>query len=210
MNVRAKMSANNAYRGQRGAEAYFSAVYEGSAELQKISENSMFGDATPSGNLSLIGDFAPEQFQQNPGTYEAPEFYIDLIPPGSDAGDFVLKVPVRKAFQSVQYQATSITAFRFVSDGALQANLYLGIINPKAVGALDAIDHADMVIRVCDGRRSEAEIAVLEKMLAQEIKNAEIHGENARYRNDGESLEHYVERFTRSTRRKLARAKGEA
>jgi hypothetical protein len=202
------MTANSITRGAKGAEVYFSAVYEGSAELQKISENSVFGDATPNGQLNLVGDFPCEIYRPVDGG-NAREFYIDLEPQGGDASDFVLKVPVRKAFQSepTQYQSTMVT-FRYVSDGAVLANLSLSIANPKAIGMLDPLDRADMIIRICDGRRSAAEIAVLEQMLANDEANARTNGVPSYYQKDF-TLEQWIERATAHNRRRLALAKGE-
>jgi hypothetical protein len=207
MIVRAKMSLQNSSRGEKGTEVFLGAVYEGSNELQQVSENAIFGEATPSGSLSLHGDFSEFPFRRGEDG-ECPEFYIDLVPSGrtQPGGSFILAVPVRMAFYSgPSYQGSTISSFRYVSDGPISVNLYLGIANPDAVKSLAQMDQARMVIRLCDGRRSAAEIAVLEKMLADETAAAK-QGVPSWCKDT--TPEEWLERCTHSTRRKLARARG--
>lgn len=218
MIIRSKLSVGSVERGHRGAQLWCNAVYEGSAELQRISENAIFGDATPNGQLNMTGDFEIAQFEPVPipGTEwkEPREIYVDLMPQGEPVGgDFIVRVPVHKAFQSAvgQYaHAAQLVNFRYVSDGQINAQLTLGVHNPPAIQTLDELDHAMMVVRICDGRRSAAEIVVLEQLVARDEAQARTNGMPSYYEAQGWDIERWVAHASSSNRRRLARAKGEA
>lgn len=208
--VRCKMTHNGvAQRGDKGAQIYMNAVYEGGGELQKISENAIFGEATPCANLALHGDFPVEAFQERDE-----EFYIDIyaVDAKPARGDFILCFPARKSYQHYD-QVNGHYQFRFAPLGEVHGDLSMYVHNPVANAWLVEHDDVVVVIRLARGRRTDREIELRQKQLDDALvsageqweRNAEFHKKN----NPDLTREEYVENWVRGHRRKLARAKGE-
>jgi|SRR6185312_2149005 len=223
MAVRAKMCCTTLTKGEHGSQMFMSAVYEGSTELQKISENAIFGDATPCGNLHLSGAL-PEGFE------EREEYYLDLAEAGSPARDGeIVEMPARKVFRSAfdpNFPASHIV-FRFaLGDGDIRGELDMSIANPAAIEMLDGETEYRFAVRLARYRAGAEEIAIREKMLAdmeecwgKEWDKPEPVGDHWRkwawrsidQRQDSPkvSREEYVAHYTRDLRRKLAIARGD-
>lgn len=193
-------------RGVKGAYAAFNAVYESNPELQKISENAIFGDATPNGNLALTGEFAVEKIIELTPVND--EWYIDLdekLPGGAS----ILTTPLRLAFQGEPSQGSGLTDFRWVGLGDVHVVLQMSIANPKAVAWLSDRHQVFMTLRHCDGLRTPDEIKILEKVLADQITHAD---ENALRYWHGKTPDEITRLKLQSTywiRKKVALAKGE-
>lgn len=199
MSVRAKMSPGSFSPGKRGAEFYLSAVYESDGELRKVSENAIFGDATPCGNLHISGDLDVSKF---PIADE--EYYVDLLdelPAGGAVVPYIVTLPVRKIYQSDQGNLPNVN-FRFIIEGGFYGSLQLTIHNPHAIGWLDSRDHLILGLMLVRGRRSDVEIAARQRQLEQ--FDAEIEGGKSWYKDHPDSAK--AERARRV--KKLARAQG--
>jgi hypothetical protein len=106
--VRAKMRCYFGEAGRLGRQASFTAVYAGSTEAQRRSENAIFGDATPAGNFYIYG--AVPEFQAER------EYYLDLMAPGESAHEgAVLALNLRKIYRSEPdpNRVTTHALFRF-------------------------------------------------------------------------------------------------
>lgn len=169
MGIRAKMKVSHGERGRSGATINFSAVWEGSQELQGLSENAMFGNASPSGHLGLDGPEVPfEKFDRKD------EYYVDVWDDGRDAGEYLISFPVRKVFQSA-HQATSPGSpvqFRFAAMAVVTAMFSIGIANPHAIGWLDDKENLTMGLKLARGRRSDREIEIRKKMLEEFVQSS--------------------------------------
>lgn len=194
MIVRCKMTCQANKRGMIGGHVQLNAVYEGSSELQKLSENSIFGDATPNGNMDLSG-LATERF------IDGEEYYIDFLGAGElpeTSGDETAAFRMRKIFRS-QFDPNwpNHASFRFaVEDSSRGGSGYLQIVNPEAVAELDKHDIFNVKIHPAVGRRSDAEIAFLEKKLEETLHLYRATTEEER------------ERAADYWRKKITRAKG--
>ena len=207
MTVRAKFYCHHIAPGATGRGISLGPVYEGSNELQKISENAIFGDATPGGSLHLAGPHL-EHFQ------EGEEYYIDLFQPGEAPavdGHVVTHCSVVKVFRSAprrpdqEWPKTDELRFVARAGSGWDLTLAMSIANPAAVAYLDQHEAFDITIRLAVGnRRSDAEIALREQMLDLAKKTVEM--------NPGTDEVHRAsqQRHIASLERKLARAKGEA
>lgn len=159
--IRAKMYCSSAANAGRPFTS-LTAVYEGSSALQKISENAIFGDATPNGSLRLdTADYGRLANQE--------EYYIDLqATEPKHAG--LLKRRMRQTFRSDYDQSeTPLVQFRFVSTEPQDANLELGIRNPAAVEYLDCHRDLWLTIVLASGRKSDEEIALRQAALAEHL-----------------------------------------
>ena len=98
--VRCKMTAQRQNGAAGSIRLWFNAVYEGSSELQKISENAIFGDASPSGSAHIDGS------QEILGRFDHDEeYYIDFregggTKIGDGAPDVLLVVDMKRSFRS--------------------------------------------------------------------------------------------------------------
>jgi hypothetical protein len=161
-NVRAKMTCFMGIADQPYMR--FGAVYEGSKELQGISENAIFGDATPSGSLQLDPADYSNRFTNGE------DYYIDLslIEPREGV---LLKRKMRLSYVTPEADRCPdcMVQFRYISTEVYNAHLEMCIRNPVAIEAL--VSHAELwlSIQVASGRRSDAEIALREKALAEHL-----------------------------------------
>ncbi len=214
MSVRAKMSCGSIDRGQIGTSLNFSAVYEGSEELQGISENAIFGKATPAGWLNIVGPADADRFKpQN-------EYYVDMVAIGGGAsisGDVSLvKSPATLVYRSDPdtNNPEAPVQFRYGMERPFSGMLDLRIANPAAIAWLDGHRDVDVMIREVRGRRSTEEIALREAEVERMAGYArDEYGKKStdRYTNvdPTHSLEEHVARRTEPYRRKLFIAKGE-
>jgi len=195
MSIRSKMHPGWAQRGANGAIINFSAVYEGDGRLQAISENSIYGDATPCGNVDIAGEFPVEQFKTGYDNW----YFVDLVQADQEPNArAILRFPVTLAYRSEPNGGA--VAFRYAIQGELRGMVVQHIKNP---GAIEWLDGREMLI--CEiiphyGRASEAEIAVRQQMLDEHIAaEGNSHWKNYQdaWKNGAADL-----------RRKLARAKG--
>ena len=218
MPVRCKMSPQGAVdRGAKGAQLCLGAVYEGSDDLMRVSENAIFGNSTPTGNLQLHGDFPVEKFSQS--WHE--EYYVDMHEPGDIAAlmgsDYLITFPARKFYQSQpathNANESPCVTFRYAPLGDVSGCLWLGIKNPAAVEWLDSRENLVIGIKLARGRRSDAEIALREKQLEDGIKASKAYWEKNKdhyLRNDPSATEEkHVFAQTEHYRRKLELARGE-
>lgn len=173
--VRAKMQAQ-LMKGQHGHKLWFNAVWEGSMELQGVSENAIFGNSSPSGSLTLDAPMFPEVVAR---FVNHEEYFVDLFPSveesdrweGHDKNKRIISVAVRKTYRSEfnpSWAEHPIT-FRLVSLGYAPSDVVvqfeISITNPRAIEALDQYDQPYLAVRLARGRRSDAEIALRQKML---------------------------------------------
>lgn len=201
--VRAKMNCSSAVAGKIGKICEFDAVYEGSPELQKISENAIFGDATPSGQMTIIGGGLT--FIE-----KGDEYYIDLYPMGHvDEPKQCYRENVLKIFRSGIRPDTNEpwqpVQFRFNgARGGAQISLYMAIANPAAVAFLDDSDGFAIVVHRASGRRSDEEIALRQKM----VDDARADLEKLDPANKDAWRKTSLESYIAGLEKKLARAKG--
>lgn len=176
MSVRAKMQCTSIIPGQRGNCLYLSAVWEGSEALQKISENAIFGDATPSGGLQLVSD-ALRTTDWTPNE----EYYIDLLSFDPAEQAKVRTVPMVMVSARLVYRSaldpnmpSMPISFRWaIDESTWSGQLDMSIKNPGAIAWLDEHERIELSVRLARGRRSDAEIAVLQAMFDQEAERAE-------------------------------------
>lgn len=176
MTVRAKMTCNSGSTGD-GVWLRFGAVFEGSAELQKISENAIFGDATPSGMLTLDAADFGGPFQNGE------DYYVDLRST-EPTTPVLLKRRLRLAYFTPpadrDLHGNGIMAFfRWISTEPRNAQLEMGIRNPAAIEALDTWAEPWMSITLATGRKSDVEIALRRKALAEHLTDP--YGTKERY-----------------------------
>jgi len=186
--------------GAVGHNVNMSAVYEGTPELQKISENAIYGDATPSGELHLQGIDIGRVEQQE-------EYYVDLIPGLNKAAppESIFAVHVTKVFRSPPAKPGEeqyyVPQFRFNGMTNLaNATLYMSVRNPSAIAMLDAEDTYLLTIRKAVGRRPEEEII----LRAAEVDKARALVPGQTWGGTEEQLAAYIAELEK----KLARAKG--
>lgn len=210
--IRAKMHPSGwSAKGKVGSLINLQAVYEGSSELQAISENSVFGNATPAGNLELAGDFPLDLFS----TDTTEEYYVDIWADTDEfPDDALMAVPMRKVFQSEanpSYPSQQIQ-FRYSSLGKLiSGQVYLSIANPVAIEILSdpKYDVVVVLVRLARGRRSDAEIAEREKLLINQEKHAHQWVRTSHKEKTQEEQEAIIQQFIKPYKIKLARARGE-
>ena len=213
MSVRAKMRCTWIREGQVGCTITLDAVYEGTNELQQISENAIFGDATPSGSLTLVvPQDRADKFKRDE------EYYIDMDPQDPARGrptDAIMHWGGYLAFradQNTNYPDSPIE-FRYVFDG-VGGGLSVHVKNPTAIKWMDENGEVLLSIKLARGRKSDEEIAMREKLLADQERTLHQYypqyAENHR-RNGGEpeSLQEYVARNTQIYRQRLAWSRGE-
>lgn len=194
-------------KGQVGACLFLNAVYEGSPELQKISENSIFGDATPNGSVTLQCDTVLiEPFEHGE------EYYVEFHDPDVNIAyglNAIMVMPVEKHFRSednpnfpssIQYRLTPIVP-------GVGGSISMTICNPPAIAFLDEVSHPIMVIRKAVGRRSDAEIAIRERML--EEAKAALKKRQDDYEAEAKRYIQYAEIAVQNAEKALARARGE-
>lgn len=194
--VVAKLQNNGAERGKAGAYAYLGAVYEGSAELQAISENAIFGNASPSGQLNLYGDLPIEQFG-----FSQDEFYVHLDEEPVTRPGVFMHFTLHKTYESAFNPncPTNPITYRWAVGGPCRGDFYLGVVNPAATSLLSARDMWHGSIRMAIQKQSDEFIQLLEKKLAADMEMySKCNTDSA-----------VVKRYTLTLRRKLARAKGE-
>lgn len=174
-----------------------SAVYEGNADLQRLTENAIFGEATPSGFLSLsgpgLGDFETGE-----------EYYLDLVRPDVSviAERYIVSLPIKLAYRNVNLPGEN-AQYRFVQHHSLtvrEAVLTMGVNNPAAIQTLDA--HMEWRLCICKavGRRSDAEIELRKKALAEAEAYVASRGSTM--------TDAHTEAYLSGFRKKLARAEG--
>lgn len=189
MTVRAKVVATNSSHDGKNY-LYLSGVYEGSTEMQKLSENYAFGDATPALHFSLEGvlpvlDGDDEYYVDFIGVDESPEAR------GQISG-YLMLLDVRKSYRSEPPRERTeghYDSYRFVTEGdsVVIANLQMSVRNQTAVEYLDKYDNFVIGLRPARGKRSAVEIAHLEKLMADHKAtvwkgNEELHNTyTARY-----------------------------
>jgi hypothetical protein len=186
--------------GAIGSNVNMGAVYEGTPELQKISENAIYGDATPSGELQLQGiDIG--RIDQNE------EYYVDLIPDFNKAASpaSLFSVHVEKVFRSPPAKPGEeqyyVPQFRFNGTTTrANATLYMGVRNPAAIAMLDAENIYLLTISKAVGRRPEEEII----LRVAEVEKAKALVPGKTWGGTEEQLAAYIAELEK----KLARAKG--
>lgn len=210
MSVKAKFYCQHVQPGVVGAVYSFQAVFEGSTELQRISENAMFGDATPNGWMDLsmkeAGQFVKDE-----------EYFVHV--------DAITDVPHRgiawcaarlafRADDNPNYP-DSLIEFRYTFAG-IEGSLKMGVRNPAAIQWLDDHEEVWVSIGLARGRRSDAEIALLEKQLEELIPmwRSGVNNQYARYERErlgieSETVDEYVARSSAPLRRRIAIARGE-
>jgi hypothetical protein len=219
------MVCSSVTTGKVGRQVYMSAVYEGSTELQLISENAIFGDATPCGNLRLTGD-VPNPFA------EGEEYYLDLFAPTEQwqRDGAQLELQAQKVFRSAVDPnfPTGHVTFRFALgfEGGVAGELDMAIANPAAVEALDDSRYFRFVVRLARYRASDKEIDIRAGLLADaeayygkewdKPEPSKSTWQYAAWRKISGApdaaqctREEYIAHYTRDLRRKLAIAKGE-
>lgn len=221
MTVRAKLLCGWGERGKVGSYAHFNAVYEGSEDLQLVSENSIFGSATPTANLSLTGDV--------PSFKVGEEYYVDIFSTEETRPDdlgFLLVATLRKTYRSALNPnlPKNPISFRFAIEGGghcdVAGEFNMAIANPSAIEALDDGRYFVMGVKLARGRRSDAEIAAIGKMLDQSLAEANGTWDNPPRHYDPKTAmrgsngpemtrEEFIEWRCGALRRKLAIAKGE-
>jgi len=170
MTVRAKMTVGGSVaKGRIGKYVTLNAVYEGSTELQELSENAVFGNATPNGYVSIAGDFdMPFLFSDPKEGYDpraSDEFYVDLDNRGeARKEDALAQFDVVKAYESApnpKYPDYG-TEFRFVGVDSLPAQVQFGMTvrNPAAIAMLQGMGVCTLTIRSALKRQSEKVIAI--------------------------------------------------
>lgn len=151
-------------RGHKGASAGFNAVWEGSAELQKVSENAVFGDSTPSGSLELFGDIPLEKLEHNE------EYYIDLVADENrGSAPSIMALWMNLVYQSKVNPNLPDNPINFTyapADSSFGGTLRMAVKNPDAVLWMEGNPKVVVTVRLARGRRSDAEIAVREGMIA--------------------------------------------
>lgn len=166
MTVRCKMTASSVI-GRVGKAVNFNAVYEGSTELQGLSENAIFGNASPSGYMTIVGDVDAPFFREPTQDYDpraGDEFYIDLDRRGDEtAHDALFQVAVIKAFESKPNPnfPDNPTEFRYVNiDGPISVSFGISVKNPVAIEMMQKIGIGVLTVRSALCRRSDKEIAL--------------------------------------------------
>lgn len=192
--IRCKMQAHKE-AGAIGSNISLNAVFEGSIELQKMSENSLFGDATPNGTCQL-GHDAFDKIE------EGEEYYIDMDPEYLPAVPYmVAQYWVRKAYRSQPYG--DVVAFRFAEIGGRALNLQISVKNPAAIEALDWANEFHLRVSLArGGRRSDEEIALREKMLADFDSSIQVNASWKEQNPEG------FAKHRAHLEKKIARAKG--
>lgn len=130
-------------------------VYEGSNELQAISENAIFGEATP----AAWGTLGPEAA----GVLGRDEYYLDMFRDGEGAGGYLLTRVLTRTYRSDIGQGR--VQYRFAAMEGDPVHLEYVIANPKANAALADHELVFMGMKLARGRRSDEEIALRQKML---------------------------------------------
>lgn len=167
MTVRAKMTLSNVEEGSVGFGLHFGAVYEGSNELQAMSENAIFGKATPMGTAVLFGRDC---------IAAGDEFYFDFLAPDDVAnGSPLILADVRKTFRGWynRDQPNQLDRFNFaVTSAHCSGSIQLSIANAVASEYFDRNQIFQLAITRAGGtRRSDAEIALRRDMLEKARAN---------------------------------------
>lgn len=194
--IRAKLSSGGIELGDRGKTVSFNAVYEGTTELSELSENAIFGKATPAGYVQLTGADLPD--------FKRDEYYFDLLPEAPEDRDGILySFKVRMAFRkewNVSGGHNRYTDNRFAVLGDINGSMSLTIYNPVANEFLAANEELYVTIRKARGRRSDAEIELRRKELEKQIANVRNYNKDA--------TDEMVAQYTAEHRRKLEIAEG--
>lgn len=170
MTVRAKMTLGGSVaKGRIGKYVYLNAVYEGSTELQELSENAKFGNATPNGNMTISGDFDYPFFFSDPKEGYDPrsgdEFYIDITNRGEDDGkNALVTFDVVKTFEgktNPNFPNNGIE-FKFASIESIPVYMSFGMVvkNPDAIKMLQAMGVCTLTIRSALVKQSDKVIAI--------------------------------------------------
>lgn len=197
MSVRAKLSSYGPNIGSRGVELSFYAVYEGNAELQQITENAIFGNATPNASLTLVGDIVPKDMKSDE------EYFVDLTDHSVPHGWMILgtyEERFRSAFNPNYPEGPTRFRYDIRSEGSWRGSFDLSVLNPDAIEWMDRHKTGIFAVRLARGRRSDREIAIRE---AQVEEMREQFARNDRL--TPEEREFYLSSYVR----KLAIAKGE-
>lgn len=170
MTVRAKMTVGGSVaKGRIGKYVTLNAVYEGSTELQELSENAAFGNATPNGYVSLSGDFDLPFLVSDPKQGYDPrqgdEFYIDLDVRGeANSANALAQFDVVKAYESLPNPKgpDSGTEFRFVGIDSLPIQVQFGMTvrNENAIKMLQAMGVCTLTIRSALVKQPDKVIAI--------------------------------------------------
>ena len=209
MSVRAKLILNPPNHGARGVELSFYAVYEGNAELQQITENAIFGNATPSATLSLVGDYMPNQIKGNE------EYFVDLTDRAAPSGWIILgqyEERFRSAFNPNYPEGPTRYRYDITSEGPWRGSFDLSVQNPDAIVWMDEHKTGKFAVRLARGQRSDEEIALREQALKDtEERVRENFRRRYRLNSTGgtETEDEHVAHYTAADRRKLAIARGE-
>lgn len=164
-------------------------VYEGSQELQALTENAIFGEATP----AAWGQLGPDGVAV---LKSGEEYYVDLMDQLDHHGNYLLVKQVRRSFRSAC--GAGRVQYRFVGIAGDPANLEQTVANDKAIEMLDRLEEGWFGIKVAIGRRPDAEIALRQALIEQHIKDGF-------YRKSNPDI---YEAQLVDLRRKLARAEG--
>lgn len=131
-------------------------VYEGSRELQTISENAIFGRATPAAWGSLGPDAA--------ALMTVDEYYLDLFPEGQGAGDYILTRTLTRTFTAPCGEIPRIQ-YRYAAMEGDPVSLELIVANPAANATMADLVDVCMGVKLARGRRSDEEIALRQQLL---------------------------------------------
>lgn len=208
--VRAKMQASKA-KGIKGNGLALNAVYEGDSELQKISENAQFWNASPSGYFNLIVDEATADRFEN-----QEEYFIDMYPSADPplsmaAVAGLLRVTMHKRFRSDPNPnfPDGSTQFRlFSSTPGVDGDFSITIQNSTAIAFLDQSDVFTFIAHKAIGRRSDAEIAILRRKVDESVKFFREHLEKAVKETDPTRRNYDYGYIVMYARKRLARAEG--
>jgi len=198
--IRAKLAYQNAMVGTKGGTVTLSAVYEGNPKLQKISENAIFGDATPSGSLYLSGDFPVHEFIGNDSFNE---YYVDIFDAGHPVSDTALfsfaaiKTYHAEADRNNPGYPRTVT---LAAQGTVHGQLNMGIANPLATHWFEEHDNVVVSVSRVTGPRSVEEREFFEEAIAE----AELRCRATYPKLEGTELEEMLNRWTYCYRRKLA------
>lgn len=159
--IRAKMNCDSVETGHRGEITHrFNAVYEGSSELQSVTENAIFGKLTPAGHLTIT--------TKSPinGVDAGEEYFVDLV------GGAGRTEPAAYHFQAdldLEFSKNHgwATEFRYVARTGPYVTLSLTIANPPVVEILKSFSVVCMAVRVDRGRKSDAEIEIRRRLLEE-------------------------------------------
>ena len=201
MSTRGKVYLNHVSPTQDGLGSIYSFyfVWEGNTALQALSENAMFGNATPGGDFTITATKGILPL------VEKEEYYIDLHKSPYKWDGHLVTATVKQTFRSVKDPKATNDQFRWTGnlDGDEvegHANLAMSIANKYATNSLDEQDQWYMTVSLArPGRRNDEEI-VLREFEVERAKKIEF----------GPGREQAKADYIASLEKKAAIARGES